>query len=163
MANVRITLDLFGDVQLDRELLRTTERVDDLRPAYRHIARDLRRWEHQLFMTRGRSGGEPWPALLPQTVASKRRSRRPHVRANAERVLIASGRLHDSLTDAGDSEHIEDIDRTTFRFGTRVPYGRFHQRGTRRMRQRRVLALTERQRRDVIRTVQKWLFTGHLG
>lgn len=159
---MRLLLDVYGDKQLDRELLLVGHRVTHMRPAFARVGEQLRQAEQQLFRTSGASSGNPWPPLQPSTVASKARSKNPTVRANAERVLIATGDLRTSLTRSHGKGHVERATDSGLEFGSRIGYGRFHQHGTRNMPRRRVVDLTEQNKRDVMKTLQRYLRTGEL-
>jgi phage gpG-like protein len=159
---VRLLLDVYGDRQLDRELLLVGHRATNMRPAFARVGEHLRQAEQQLFRTSGASSGNPWPPLQPSTVASKARSKNPTVRANAQKVLIATGDLRTSLTRSHGKGHVERATDDGLVFGSRVSYGRFHQHGTKNMRQRRVVDLSERDKRDAMRILQHFWRTGEL-
>ena len=79
----------------------------------------LRAEEVMQFATEGDYFGHPWP---------------PAKRPAAHPLMIASGRLLESLTSRDSPEHVEEIlagegSQLTGLFGTKVPYARFHQHG----------------------------------
>ncbi len=47
-------------------------------------------------------------------------------------------------------------------YGSKLPYAEFHQRGTRKMPQRRPVEFTESARRNTIKILQRYLITGEL-
>jgi phage gpG-like protein len=50
---VRLELDVFGDKQIDRELLRFAERAVDARPLWNHLIIQLRALEEEQFTSQG--------------------------------------------------------------------------------------------------------------
>nr|WP_276611861.1 phage virion morphogenesis protein [Kineococcus vitellinus] len=89
--------------------------------------------------------------MKPSTLASKRRVR------GQLRILQEKQDLRKSLTNKRSSDgilRVEDAGKTIF-MGTKDPKARFHQEGTRRMAQRKVVDLTRRQQQSMLRTVQR--------
>jgi phage gpG-like protein len=100
------------------DLLQT--QLSDLSPAMRMIAEDMREMEGEQFSSAGAAGGTPWAALAPSTVKRKR---------GGGGILVASGALRDSLTDAESPDHVETIGKLSLEIGTDLPYARFQQTG----------------------------------
>lgn len=73
MADVRITLELFGDRQLDRELRVIGRRVDDLDPAFRAIFDRMVDINSENFWSQGARAGSAWEDLKPATIREKAR------------------------------------------------------------------------------------------
>lgn len=170
-----IELEVFGDVQLRRELLRFRGAVVDASPAFEQILRgtgrgvtSLRKIESKQFATQGKFASGGWAPLSPYTVAEKAR------KGLDPRILHATGRLAASLT--GGSGKIEVVSPHQMVFGTSVFYARFHQTGARSVRtsfdsfgtkyirdnrrrlpRRRPIELREQDRRDMVRTLQRHL------
>jgi phage gpG-like protein len=176
---VDISLDVFGDVQLKRKILRIGDRAEDAAPALRGLADYFRGIESEQFATQGQSGSGGWPELKPSTIRKRLAGRRDasvgrfrsastgrfqsRSQATASlKILDDTGALKDSLTDAGDEQHIERVSRDELAFGTIVPYARFHQMGTSRMDQRRPVELTEPERKEAVRKLQRYLMTGEV-
>src|SRR4051794_15389307 len=138
-----LELDVFGDVQVRRKLLRFGDRARDARPAFELMADDLREWEERQFASEGGFASGGWDPLAPSTIAAKAAAPRAaftgsrtktgkfakRVRRN-RRILEDTGALRESLTQHGDAEHVELIFPQEFVFGSTVPYAQFHQRGT---------------------------------
>lgn len=158
---MRVELDIFGEQQIARKLLRVGEHAEDAAPAFRGIADYWRRIEVRQFNSQGETGSGGWKPLAAATIASKKASKDPKVRANAEKILVATGALRASLTRAGDEQHVERVTRDSLEFGTTVDYGAYHQLG-RGVPQRRPVEPTETQRRESVRRLQRWLMTGEL-
>lgn len=148
---MRLDLEVFGEQIVRRDLVRLGERASDMGPALRQVASQLRRAELERFDRQGPG----WARLQEETLRAK-------VRKGLDpRILRATERMRNSLIGRG-SEHIEEITPVSLRFGTAVPYARFHQTGTSTMPQRRVVELAEPQKRAIVKTVQRWIVTGHV-
>jgi phage gpG-like protein len=136
---------VFGERQLARALSRFGEGVRDVRPAWEDMANEFIRIEREQFVSSGgRSGG--WRPLSPAYAASKPAGRP---------IMVLSGDLRRSLTQQG-GQNIREIRPEEMRLGTRVPYAIFHQQGTRRMPARRVVDLSEDDRRNWVRILQRY-------
>lgn len=161
---MRVEIDVYGDVQVSRELLRFSDRAGDASPAFRSIADLLEHSEQRQFATGGRYASAGWEKLKPETIRAKARSSDPTVRGNAKKILQATGALMESLT--SDVEGIEGgairiIDDQQLIFGSQVPYARFHQRG-RGVPRRRVLEVRARDRTEMVKRLQRFLVTGRV-
>ena len=151
---MRIVFEVAGDRQIDREILRWGERAGDATPAFQAIGELLIGETKVQFDTEGRHASGGWKPLKRATVASKQR------RGLRLSVLQSTGSLMDSLTKRGDSNMILETSPTELTFGSRVPYGGFHQTGTRRMPARKPLELTEATRRTSVKILQRWIVEG---
>jgi hypothetical protein len=107
--------------------------------------RERRRFDEQ--------GGGEWPPLAASTLARKQSAGFP------ARLLVASGALQHSLIERG-PDAIRELREDGFAFGTRRPYARFHDRGTRRMPPRPLVKLTESERRALLAVIGDYLATG---
>jgi phage gpG-like protein len=144
---VTVSFEIFGDKQVERELLRIAKAPD-----MRRIAPRLREYllgvERSQFDSEGRTGSGGWAPLKPKTVASKA------ARGLDPRILRATERLRKSLTNRTSADAAFEYDSDSMFFGTRVPYASFHQTGTRRMPVRKPVELSERNRRKIVKEVQ---------
>ncbi len=150
---MRLVLDIFGDVQVDREILRLEDRVRDARPAWNAIRDDLLVIGEKQFDSRG-GRAHPWPELADSTKEDKaRRGKDPYA------ILEDGGDLRRALTQRGDKnqEFISEPDWMLFR--PLLDYAEFHQRG-RGVPQRRVIDLTEHDRDSAVKRLQSWAITG---
>jgi phage gpG-like protein len=148
---VQIVLDVFGEEQVNRRLLRFEDDVRDASPAFREMANMLRSWERRQFASEGSYASGGWAPLAASTVAQKRR------KGLDPRILRATGDLMRSLTQSGDPNADVTIAPLGMTFGTSVPYARYHQTGTRRMPRRRPLELRDQDRRELVRILQRHL------
>lgn len=155
---MRIELDVAGDKQLAREVLRLGDRAVDATPAFAKVVTDLAEHERRQFETEGGLASGGWTPLAASTIAAKRAA------GLDPRILRATGALYRSLTQplGGGSDAIREVRPDEMRFGTSLRYARFHQLGTDRMPQRREIELRERDRADVVKTLQRYILTGEL-
>lgn len=152
---MRIDLETFGETQLSRELLRYSDRADDVSPYFKAAAVYFRQAEARQFSTSGSAGGKRWSPLAASTVRRKARLKQD------PRILRATMNLFKSLTQPEHPDHIEQITPDSLFVGSRDPKGRFHQKGNEPiMPQRRPVSLTEFQRRAMVLGLQRYLVNG---
>jgi phage gpG-like protein len=168
MALPELDIRVFGESIVRRRLVRVQSRMVDHREAFHEIVGILRESTKANFATRGVSGGSRWRDLKPATIAAKQR------KGQDIRILRATGRLYGSLIGAegstgrarsdvggrfipGGSDHVEEITADTLRWGSRVPYGQFHQSSAPRkvIPYRPPVRLTEREKRAVVSALQR--------
>lgn len=141
-----------------RRLLRAADVVSDARPAFRQMVPVLEDAIDQDFETQGVSGGVRWPDLAASTVLRKSRSKDARTRANASRVLQATGVLRASFKE-GAPGHVQKISSTELRWGSSVPYGVYHQsRAPRTVIPHRPLQLNDLTKRQLVRLLQATMF-----
>lgn len=153
---MRFELDVFGDVQVSREILRFGARGSDMRPAFRSIVDFIMGEERHQFASEGRYASGGWKRLKDATIAAKRRE---HLDL---RILHATHALRDSLTRRGARYQILEVSRGELRFGTSRPGAAAHQRpkDTNPLPQRRPLELREFARREILKKLQRYVLTG---
>ncbi len=150
---MKLTLDIFGEEQIGRELLRYSEYVGSPRPAFHQIAEDMRAQIAEQFATEGGRGSGGWAPLQATTIAAKAAAGLdPH-------ILQATHDLINSLIRPG-GEHIEEVGDSFLEFGSSNPYGKYHQKGTSRLPVRKPVDFTELDRRGFIRTLQRYFAEG---
>jgi phage gpG-like protein len=143
---VGFDVSVLGEDVISRTMLRFEKAAEDARPAFRTIAHLLERAALQRFESEGAYGGEKWAPLAPSTVARK---------GAGKGILVDSGRLRASLTQETAADSIRVLLPQEMRWGSTVPYGKFHQSGTSRMPQRRVVKLPEQVKRAIVRELQR--------
>lgn len=155
---MRIVLEISGDKQLERELLRVGDRAIEAKPALESIADYWMRLTVLQFNTEGRHASGGWRPLKPETL------RRKAAAGLDMRILRATGALFDSLTDRDDPELILNVSETELEYGSRLPYAGAHQNPSpgSKLPQRRPVELTENARRESVKTLQRWIFTGEV-
>lgn len=153
---MRLTLDVYGDVQFDREILRVMDRGMDMSPAFEGLADDFLDIESAQFDSQGmRSGG--WAPLKPTTIEAKRR------KGQDPRILHASLRMRNSLTNRFDPDHVREISADSMFVGTRVrsqkgfPYAAAHQNPKQGQTQRRPVEFTSTDRVRWVKNLQEFL------
>jgi phage gpG-like protein len=152
---VRLALDIFGEEQVERELLRFSAYAGSPVPAFHQIAQDMRSQIEEQFATEGGRGSGGWPPLKESTLASKAAAGLdPH-------ILRATSALMNSLTGTG-GDHIEQVTDDSLVFGSSIARGKFHQQGTKRMPARKPVDFTELDRRGFVRTLQRYIVDGAL-
>lgn len=109
-----------------------------LQSGLRRAAGEYLDYARQRFQENSRGGGD-WPPLAQSTIDARARRQNPgmplkSVSRSAKNfpILFDSGRLYGSLY-SGATENILEVDGLFARYGTMVPYGKFHRTGTSRM------------------------------
>lgn len=109
-------------IQNDREfgaaIERAASQVSDLRVAFGLIARDWFKSNKAQFSLKGSGQYQP--------LSEKYAIRKAKKHGNKP-ILVATGRLRDSLTNQGTDESIIRITEKSMILGTTVPYGVYHQ------------------------------------
>ena len=116
----------------DLKLAQLLKKADDLRVPFRTIAKNFRQSRKGIF--RNRTG----PGLYPDFKSDIYKARKEKLYGSAYPILKASGRLEESLTEEI-NENISEIKKKSLRMGTSVPYAEFHDEGTAKMAQRKVV------------------------
>lgn len=143
-----VVFEVFGDQKVERDLLRLSDRAVAPTPALEAIIKDFGDIADQEFESEGgRAGG--WAPLKEETLAAKAR------KGMEEGILRETNRLYNSLVGVTE-DTIWETGANTLRWGSRVPYGGFHQTGTRNM-PARPFRLSEIDRQGAVRTIQRYL------
>jgi len=106
--------------------------VSDLRPAMREAADEARAFQRKWFDSQG---GGSWKALAPRTVTARRErlgyyKRAPKGEGPSRRILHWTHALRLSTSDKTSADHIShQTSRTSWKFGTKDPRARKHQKG----------------------------------
>lgn len=156
---MRLIIDIKGDKQVDRKLMRISMKAGDVRPAFRVILDDIRKITKKQFGTEGkhRSGG--WEPLKDSTIARKQAAQLD------TRIMRATYKLMDSLITRMHPEGVQEIKPQEMVFGTKVDYAVHHQHGAPRanLPQRRLVEFNEPDKRRFMKTLQRYIVTGELG
>lgn len=124
-------------------------------PLWPVLAQRFTAMEREQFATQGHGA---WPPLAASTIASK---------PPGMPIMRRTDRLYESLT-GSDGPAINEQDARFARFGTDVPYARYHQqqggRGGRRgnLPQRKVIDMTSTERAAWARIARRFIMTGEL-
>lgn len=149
-----LEFEVFGVVQVQRELIRFGERVGDVSPAFHEVQDMLQGDIAEQFDSQGGSMSGGWAPLKPETIAAKA------ALGQDLRILHATHRLRESLTDDAGSDAIREVHADEMRFGSEVDYGGFHMSGTSKMVARPPVDTTDAQRVKYVKEIQRYIVTG---
>jgi phage gpG-like protein len=153
--SLEFTLEVLGETQIDRTFLRMSDNARTTEKLWREMLKTLRLIEQVQFHTEGSHGSGGWPQLAESTLKAKAR------KGQASWIERATETLFNSLTgETGDS--LAETSNDWLRYGTSVPYAIFQQTGTSSMPQRRLVQLTEIERKELTKMVQRFLMTGEV-
>lgn len=142
---MRLQIDALGERVVSRELLRMGGRAIDVSPAMDDVADILRRSMVAQFNTEGRHGGVPW---RPPGEAWTRRKAELGLDTRTEQATLS---MRESLTNEG-GDHVAIPSRGGLDFGSTNPHiGYALKRG------QKLVQPTERERREIVRTVQRYV------
>jgi phage gpG-like protein len=155
-VGVRIELSAFGDDVFSRELLRFSDRAEDMRPAFALIHNSFLGVERRQFSTEGTAYSGGWAPLAESTRHYKERH------GLDPRILHATLALRDSLTSPNNAGHIYQVTRDSMFVGSSVPYGVFHQSRAPRTRlpRRPPVQLSEDVKKRWVKIIQSYLVRG---
>lgn len=150
----QLTVAFPGLQPLTVEMSRLREDIADWRPFWREqFVPALYRQIRESFVLEGANSGPRWAALSPAYGAWKQRH------APGRGILVLSGALKASLSNAAAPGAIVRLTNTTAEVGSSVPHGIFHQVGTRRMKQRPPLRITPAFLAVIGHSMNKWVET----
>ena len=153
---VAIEFAVLGETQLQRSLLRFSARYLNATPAMVAIMKYLERVSEKQFQSEGASGSGGWEPLAESTLDFKHRNGYPL------EILHQTFALRNSVT----QWHAPGAERFAgpqgFTWGSRLKYGIFHQQGAPKvgLARRPVVDLTESQRDDVVKILQRFIVNG---
>jgi phage gpG-like protein len=152
---LEFTLEVLGETQIDRTFLRMSNNARTTEKLWKEILKTLKLIEQVQFLTQGAHGSGGWPELAESTLKAKaRKGQLPWIeRATEDLYNSLTGETADSL-----AETSEDW----LRYGTHIPYAIFQQTGTKNMPQRRLVQLTEVERVELTKMVQRYIMTGEI-
>jgi len=143
MVNAEVVIE----DRLTPALDRLRREFGDMRRVFRPMMERVVLASRENINTAGRRSGHPYAARAASTMRSIASANRKGFRS-VGLPLHASGRLLRSLSFGGPDSRYEETDSEAT-FTILVPYARFHQMGTRRMPQRRIHDLTDRDVREM--------------
>ena len=147
---LRVTLQVDGEAQFDRAFSRFGHHTEDLRFLWADVASDFREIEQEQFATQG-GHGHAWQPL------SKKYGQWKAKHHPGKQILELDGTLWKSLTVKGAKGHVERPDKDSLSLGTSLHYAKYHQRGTKKMPARKVIDLTEADKKKISRTIHRRL------
>jgi phage gpG-like protein len=144
---VKFTVSVDGVQSTTRAFQTLDETIRDFRPVWPEIHMYFLRSMTEQFESLGSRGGQRWQPLNEKYAKWKAQ------RFPGKPILVRTERLKRSLSLGGsEPDQVKEFAPMYAVFGTRVPYARYHQRGTRRMPARPILQPTQR---DVDRMVSR--------
>lgn len=161
---MRVEFDVFGDTQINRDILRVGSRGENPRPAFYTMSKYFYLMEREQFATEGGFASGSWPDLQDATKASKRSSSNATVRANADNILRGTDTLMKSLTRPNARFSIRRIRKDELFLGTRDPKTKHHQHGApgANVPQRRPVEFRRKDKIAWIKMLQQWVIRGEL-
>lgn len=154
MTRVNLDFEVDGEQQLSRFFDQVGEIIGNYQAIFEAWGDDFRQTQEQVFASSGAfEGGGQWQQLSPKYREWK------DFNYPGRPILTRTGRLRSSLTQEGHAEHHHDYTEDQMEIGTVIdepPYPLFHQRGTYKMPQRKVIQLTDPQKKrwvDIARQV----------
>jgi phage gpG-like protein len=149
----RLSFSFGGVTELSRILDIMANDLNDFKPMFQKIANDFRKTERGIFDSQGAfEGGSKWPALSPAYKQIKDR------KYPGRRILEATGAMRKSLTLQAGSGHISQPTTDSLTIGTRDKKAPYHQSGTSKMPQRKVLFLTDAEKSRLTRIAHEYIF-----
>lgn len=153
---MRVTIESYGESIVNRELVRFGRNTADLTDAMRDVGTIMREASEAQFRSEGGYASGGWPPLSDSRIAYKARH------DLAPEILRATDTLMNSLTRKFDPLHVEHASADSLRFGSLVRYGIYHQSSRPRTKIpfRPPIALTELDKRRIVRTLQESILEG---
>jgi phage gpG-like protein len=142
-SSPRTTVEVRGATKAAVDLHRLGQRGSDIRLVAEKVRTIYLRSTKRRFETNG--AGE-WAELAESTKERKLNE------GLDPRILRATNELYRSLTSRVAPEQVDKREKTAFRFGTSVPYARFHNYGKGRM-DRELIKLTPAERQQVSKLI----------
>lgn len=142
------TFEIAGEKQIQRRFSRFSDALEDMTPAFKEITKRFYAGERKQFATQGGWGSGGWKPLSPEY--AKRKPGRS--------ILVVSGKLESSLTKSGASGNVEIIQRDMLILGSDLPYGIYHQKGTKNMPIRKPIELPEAERKEWTSIIHKHIW-----
>lgn len=124
---VYIKFELAGVGTIVKRVNNYNQHINDVRPAFRLIAKDFKDTERKVFGSQGSYGSRPsWKQLTPNYKIQK------SLQFPGKPILQRKGTLFKSLTSNG-AYNIEEITKSSVKMGSSDPKFKYHQRGTKKM------------------------------
>lgn len=145
-------IDVEGVTVFDRVFNRLDQGISDFRSIWPGVAGTIYGIFGRAFDTEGGStAAGQWRELSPPY------ARRKAIEFPGQTILRAENTLYESLTDpqAADAIFIPEVDQLTI--GSRDPKARAHQRGLGHLPARPIISLTETDKRDIQKSLQRGL------
>jgi hypothetical protein len=153
---MNISLEVFGEAAISRELLRFGTRAADASPAFEIIATMFYDSEKKQFDTQGEWASGGWAPLAPSTIAAKLAN--PSL---SNMILQSTGAMMESLTTSTGDFSSKHVSPDKMELLSTVPYGVFHQQpegpGKGILPMRKPVELPEHVKVDIVKVLQAWI------
>jgi phage gpG-like protein len=150
---MRLTADVDTE-DAEKMLDKISDRSRDFSPVWRYAKRQLEKSFSENFLSGGGLVGG-W-APLDAGYASWKSTRRP-----AAPILVFGGQLFNSLRSL-DRTSVNKIDKLSAEFGTDIEYAKFHQYGTTKMPQRKIIFEPKGFTNDLSRKARNYVIRGKI-
>jgi len=148
LLTIRVTI--MGEEVVARALSRFGEGIKDFRPAWEQIQINFAEIEEQQFATQGARGGTPWAPLSPNYAAWKEKYFPGLPILQLTRTMWGQFAVGTGM--------IADIMPMYMRLAPTLDYPLYHQRGTAHMPARRVVQLTEEDKRGWMKILHNYVY-----
>ena len=146
------TAEVLGVEVLNRAFNRIDQHVSDLRSVWPDVAAEFYAIEHSAFESEGgtTSAGR-WAPLSPAYAKFKA------IAFPGQPILRATTSLYESMTSPDAADSIYRVEPLQLTIGSKREGAIYHQRGTRRMPARPIIALTGEDKRRIQKAIQRGL------
>jgi phage gpG-like protein len=135
-----------------RRLLKVGDAAKNPKPALQAMEKALASEQEKVFDKEGEAPGFPgWRPLNPTYSARKVKD------GFRGKILVRSGKLRMSVSNAQDSNFVSRIRPQSIEVGTRLNHANFHQYGTKNMPARSVIRVTANMRAIAKKTLADWI------
>jgi hypothetical protein len=150
---VKLSISIFGDKLVERDLLRLAGKAGNAKPAFEEIGHNLQDIFAATFESQGRRGGGSWMPLSPSRIRQK-----IYLELDP-RIEYASYALLKSLSWEGNSMGIFRARSDYIEIGSKLPYARRQHKGDlmHHLPARPLIKMTEGDRKAQVKTLQRFL------
>lgn len=152
MIEFNFTVD--GERQMSRFFDIAADSINDFTIIFEKLAEDFRETQKEVFKKEGANEGlSKWKPLSPKYKKWKNKfyPGRP--------ILTLTGDMRKSLTQQNNINHIERITKNSFEIGTKDFKTILHQKGTKKMPKRKVIELSDLQKRRWTQIFHREIFS----
>ena len=153
---VTISIEVFGEAAISRELLRFGARAADASPAFEMIADMFYASEKKQFDTEGEWASGGWTPLAESTVQAKLKNS-----SWSDMILQRTKAMMESLTTSTSDFSSKHVSTDLLEIMSTVPYGVFHQQpngpGKGIIPMRKPVELPENIKVDMVKVLQQWI------
>ena len=118
-----LDIRIFGVPEVKRQLFRGAAAAGNMKPVLEEVGLDMMYVIGLNFASQGRRGGGSWRQLTPEWLARKMAA------GLSPEILVATGALHDSMTQPGDPDQFYQVTNRSIKLESRLPYAEAHQHG----------------------------------